>query len=120
MPLYEYQCPSCGLKFEAIVPVEKRNNIACDCGSKAKKLISRPVPITETSFPFTGIKDKRLGNIPIQNRKDFESRLEQKGLAMADKADIDDMFCDHDTSGDIIKSLEAELPAELRAQANTE
>jgi len=41
MPLYEYRCGACGLKFEALKPVEERQIAQCpQCGQPAKKIIS--------------------------------------------------------------------------------
>ncbi len=103
MPLYEYWC-TCGAEFEAIVPVDERHAVICPkCGLMAKKKISLPTPKTDTSFAWAGIKDRRLGDEPIRSRKDFESRLDQKGLAVATKSDIDDMFVDHDPSAEVCK-----------------
>lgn len=43
MPLYEYKCTGCGLRFEEIVPQAKKSEIIeCKkCGAEATKLISR-------------------------------------------------------------------------------
>ncbi|MGI6037935.1 MAG: FmdB family zinc ribbon protein [Limnochordia bacterium] len=41
MPLYEYQCPACRLKFEELCSSKERENMKCpQCGAKAELLIS--------------------------------------------------------------------------------
>lgn len=44
MPLYEYRCPDCGVKFEKIVPTASAPVPACpSCqGTRAEKLLSVP------------------------------------------------------------------------------
>lgn len=42
MPLYEYQCEDCGLRFEARQKFSDEPLSVCrECGGQAKKLISR-------------------------------------------------------------------------------
>ena len=53
MPIYEYKCPKCGHKFEALLRVSEMSEPqSCpkkDCGEKeAKKIVSR------TSFSLKG------------------------------------------------------------------
>lgn len=40
MPMYEYLC-ECGYEFEAIVPVDRRDDVACECGLETKRLMSK-------------------------------------------------------------------------------
>jgi len=41
MPLYEYHCGACKLKFEALKPVKERDSAPCpQCGQPAKKIMS--------------------------------------------------------------------------------
>lgn len=43
MPLYEYQCRECGLRFERIEKASAlRNGICPDCGEVAHRLIGAP------------------------------------------------------------------------------
>ena len=45
MPIYEFQCDSCGKRFEKIVSLsESLKKVKCDCSPKAfaKKVISAP------------------------------------------------------------------------------
>lgn len=45
MPIYEYECGDCGKKTEKLVshslPEEKKEQIACECGSAARRIVSR-------------------------------------------------------------------------------
>ena len=42
MPLYEYKCPECGLRFEQLVPFFKKDKTDCpDCGVTAEVLMSK-------------------------------------------------------------------------------
>ncbi|MDT8420632.1 MAG: zinc ribbon domain-containing protein [Desulfuromonadales bacterium] len=42
MPLYEYQCESCGLQFEVRQKFSDKQLTACkECGGEVKKLISQ-------------------------------------------------------------------------------
>jgi len=43
MPIYEYQCPSCGTRFELLVQLRQEATTAVcpDCGANASKVISR-------------------------------------------------------------------------------
>ncbi len=35
MPIYEYIC-NCGATFDRVMPMDKRHNVVCACGTKAK------------------------------------------------------------------------------------
>lgn len=48
MPLYEYECLSCGEYTEAIQRVDDPPLKKCQCGGKLKKLVSAP------AFQFKG------------------------------------------------------------------
>lgn len=42
MPLYEYECPQCGRRFEEIVPFSRADEVSCEsCGyQKPERLMS--------------------------------------------------------------------------------
>ena len=40
MPIYEWKCPKCGNKFEALVPPEPRLIGCINCGLLMKRVIS--------------------------------------------------------------------------------
>jgi len=49
MPLYEYQCESCGRRFEEMQRVDDPPVASCpECGGKVRKLLSAP------AFQFKG------------------------------------------------------------------
>ena len=41
MPIYEYHCEKCGRSFEKMEPVASEKETTCECGAKAKRLISQ-------------------------------------------------------------------------------
>lgn len=64
MPLYEFQCRSCGLRFEKRIPVARRQDpVVCDCGTNVQQLVPPSVAghfTKEVSGPVpqnTGIHD---------------------------------------------------------------
>lgn len=56
MPLYEYRCPDCGVKYEKIVPNFSAPIPACPgCGGgRAEKLLSIPGGVGVASGPGAG------------------------------------------------------------------
>ena len=50
MPLYDYECPQCGKTGEAITRIGE--DIICDCGSKAKRLVSKPAAVNNQDVPW--------------------------------------------------------------------
>ncbi len=39
MPIYEFKCPSCGHKFEILLPIDKRDEAVCEkCGAKVARV----------------------------------------------------------------------------------
>lgn len=57
MPIYEYECPECGLRFERHLPISKFDSVqACpECATDARKLMSA------ASFTFA---HKPTGPVP--------------------------------------------------------
>ncbi|OGO02431.1 MAG: hypothetical protein A2Y59_06145 [Chloroflexi bacterium RBG_13_52_14] len=51
MPIYEYKCPKCGLKFELLRPMSKSNEDApCPtCKNGAKRAVSSFAAFTKSS-----------------------------------------------------------------------
>jgi len=51
MPIYEYCCPKCGLKFELLLPMSKANeDAACPtCKNGAKRAVSSFAAFTKSS-----------------------------------------------------------------------
>ena len=43
MPLYEYKCKKCGHKFEALVSMERRDEVKCEkCDSPVQRVYEGP------------------------------------------------------------------------------
>jgi putative FmdB family regulatory protein len=87
MPLYEYQC-ECGKLFEEFFTMTADSSrCQCQCGKVAKKIYSVPNLKTDTNFFGTGMYDNRVCDNPgdkIEGRKDWNRRLEKKGLVEID------------------------------------
>jgi len=93
MPLYEYYCPECEIKFAVYCSTNyKSKTHKCqECGRKAKKVPSLFTCITDTNFGYTGKVDKRLGDRPIEGRADWKRRLKEKGLYEMSWYDVKNM-----------------------------
>ena len=47
MPIYEYECPRCGKRFEKLQGMSERSSLDCpDCASPARRLMSVGAAIT--------------------------------------------------------------------------
>lgn len=75
MPLYEYECPKCGV-FEHFVSIKAREDkISCpDCGCESRYIISAPrskLDGCDPSFPGEYMKwsKKREGKMKVERRK---------------------------------------------------
>lgn len=61
MPIYEYECNNCKTKFETIVSISSKDNVACEkCGSEdTRKLISAMgIKISSTSDSISGCQPR--------------------------------------------------------------
>ena len=39
MPLYEYECPACGNRFEKLLSISRRDEVRCDkCGAEVRRV----------------------------------------------------------------------------------
>lgn len=53
MPIYEYECAGCGIRFERLAPIWASATPSCDCGSHAvRRLVSRPALLRQTDVGF--------------------------------------------------------------------
>ena len=98
MPLYQYECKSCGKKNEQMRSVEERNNLmSCKCGGIFRKQFSHVTLVTDTSFGLTGEYDSRVcdnRNDKVQGRKDFQRRCAEKNLVPVDTHTLKDIPSD--------------------------
>lgn len=90
MPIYLYKCKHCRHITEEVRSVKKRKGGKCKCcGGEQQQLVTKPaVLITDTSFGYTGKVDKRLGDRPIEGRKDWKQRVEEKGYMELERSDV--------------------------------
>ena len=61
MPVYEYQCKSCGLRFEKMVRISEKDSVLCDCGNKAQSIISGNFGMT-ADYQTSGIVPQNTGS----------------------------------------------------------
>ena len=60
MPLYIYQCNTCGLRFERRVGMSERTKQSCDCGQPAIQVLPEEVGFTFNQ-PTQGILPQNTG-----------------------------------------------------------
>ena len=91
MPIYEYRCKEHGdfEEFSRMSDYDKKRKCP-KCGVIATKLISCPNLQTDTNFFATGQYDNRVCDNyddKIEGRKDWQRRLDKKGLRELDWAE---------------------------------
>ncbi len=95
MPIYDYNCPSCGANFECFGKMSLPNQVRqCPhCKKFANKVPSRPNLVTDTNFCVAGVHhvgvcDPENPRDVVVDRADWSKRLEKKGLRELDKAEL--------------------------------
>lgn len=64
MPIYEFQCNSCGLRFERLYrKYSEDTEVPCECGNQAKKLVSA----VSFSFAHTPVGGPRPQNTGVHS-----------------------------------------------------
>lgn len=100
MPLYDYLCKCCHHKFEKFAPLKTLKAKCPRCGGQATKLISLPgAIIVDGNFSLTGKVDRRLGDTPIQGRKDYKKRVKEKGFRELSSRETKDLVEDAEDRG---------------------
>lgn len=74
MPLYEYDCPDCGVFEEMLKMDDRKDKIKCPCGKWARYKISAPrtkLDGCDPSFPGEYMKwqKKREGKMRVERQK---------------------------------------------------
>lgn len=110
MPLYEYCCKGCNHKFEKFMPRLILRTKCPQCRGDAIKLISLPgAIIVDGNFSLTNKVDRRLGNTPIQGRKDYKERVKKKGFRELSSRETKDLI--EDAEDREKKPLQRPVPA---------
>lgn len=74
MPLYEYECNSCGNKFEKTLPVALYQSTQhCMCGSDARKLLSAPSVFVPQNICY----DSPIDGRPITSQRERDEDLKR-------------------------------------------
>jgi putative FmdB family regulatory protein len=88
MPIYEYQCDTCGITFDRVFKVSSRPTelICYDCGGRARQVILTP-PATHgeeaswvTEAALAARKEQRFphkGNKPIETRSEWKKWVKE-------------------------------------------
>lgn len=97
MPIYEFQCPTCGLRFEKIMPrMTADKSHPCDCGAEATRLVSAaafafahtpvngPVPQNTGVHGIDYNPDQVIGRDAAEKWKTIEQREKVKTEAIRD------------------------------------
>jgi putative FmdB family regulatory protein len=65
--IYDFQCQTCGEKFEYECPVENRDEtVTCDCGADAKRIFSPTVNLNAGAAAFKAEKYHAFGKVFTQ------------------------------------------------------
>ena len=86
MPLYDYECGSCGTRTEERRPIQlgpRRGRFRCTaCGKRTMRAkVSAPGLRTDTNFPMQGKVYPGINhNRPIESRSAFLKEVASKGL----------------------------------------
>ncbi|HEY3567436.1 MAG TPA: FmdB family zinc ribbon protein [Thermoanaerobaculia bacterium] len=91
MPIYEYECLSCGKRTEVLQKMADAPLAACpNCGGEVKKLISAPAfQLKGSGWYVTDYGGKKGGGVASSESKSeskTESKAESKGEGKAEKA----------------------------------
>ena len=72
MPVYEFRCPECGAVTSELASVENvPETVACECGGRAKRIVSRPSvhrskgsKVARLDPKYDAMVDKAMRNTP--------------------------------------------------------
>ena len=89
MPIYEYRCKICSLKFEEFRSISDNSTVICHnikCKStEIQKLISKPqAPLIKGAYLIKG-KNKIDGGIPFGEVPGDHEYIDSRGLKPGDK-----------------------------------
>jgi len=77
MPIYEYECEECGLKFELMRKIGEDNGVGCtQCGGRTRRIFSS-VPFIFGGTRWVGEKSRKKDNTPPAKSKDVKTKQEK-------------------------------------------
>ena len=90
MPIYEYQCQSCGKRTEVLQKMDDAPLATCpNCGGEVKKLISAPAfQLKGSGWYVTDYGGKKGGGVASESKSEgkVETKTESKTESKAEKA----------------------------------
>lgn len=89
MPLYEYECESCGVRFERRQSFDEAPVRLCpECGGKVHRLI-QPVGIVFKGSGFYVTDNRASSSTAVPGKRAAEKESEKSGEAKSNKGDKD-------------------------------
>lgn len=98
MPVYEFLCRKCGLRFEKMLPMSTDKSHACECGAEAEKIpsafgfsfahkpVNGPVPQNTGVHGIDYNYDQVIGRDAAEKWQQIEARNKVKDQAARDAA----------------------------------
>lgn len=83
MPLYEYNCPSCGQAVEEVKTVSERNDnpVCCNCGEQTRRIISFNIRREEPTWLPSALQNLASdAKEAVTDRSSLDRYLKEKGL----------------------------------------
>lgn len=130
MPMYEFQCAHCGLRFDKRRPVTKRNDpLSCEGCGKAAKIIPPPTVAGHFKKNVTGPVPQNTGIHDLDTHIDRvigQSSKQGWDVAEERKRQKEDVMASHGVTGDYLSKnpdgsyrvlTEVEKAAHDRSQA---
>lgn len=78
MPIYDYECPKCGIIEDIWAGVEEYYPNCPYCGAEMTRLISAPAVITDME-PYVDYNMAQEG-VSIKNRQHWKQEMKDRGL----------------------------------------
>jgi putative FmdB family regulatory protein len=120
MPLYEYECESCGATFEVIQKFSDHSVETCrTCGGKVRRLLSAPaIQFKGTGWYITDYARKGAGG-PEKEKDKAAADKEKAGAASTESGAASDAASSTPASGSDAKSGSSASPTPAASSPST-
>jgi putative FmdB family regulatory protein len=117
MPLYEYECESCGARFEVIQKFSDHSVETCrTCGGKVRRLLSAPaIQFKGTGWYITDYARKGAGGEEKERAKEKEKDKDKAGAASTESSASSSAAPSTPASGSDAKSASSASPTPAAA-----